>query len=221
MFFNSGQKAVMSVFKSSVKRMIGGALLAIAVPVSIFLAQPRTEAVDRQPARNLPSQLEWVGAVRNAADVLGKQSRFKWLMKKIVGLDDRKRAMLAPYGIAVDAKGRMLVVDTRARLVHVFDPDGHKYKTFRSPGKDPFASPIAIAIDGQGLIYVSDSIRSRIYVFNADGKFLRTIGALGKNESIFKRSTGIAIDRKLGRLYVVDTTAMQIVELTLDGKLLA
>ena len=63
----------MSVFKSSVKRMIGGALLAIAVPVSIFLAQPRTEAVDRQPARNLPSQLEWVGAVRNATDVLGKQ----------------------------------------------------------------------------------------------------------------------------------------------------
>ena len=154
--------------------------------------------------------------MRNASDVIGKQSRFKWLLKKIVGLDDRQRAMMAPYGIAVDSKGRMLVVDTRARLVHMFDPENHKYKTFHSPDKDPFASPIAIALDGGGLIYVSDSVRSRIYVFNPEGKFLRTIGALGKNESIFKRSTGLAIDRKLQRLYVVDTIAMKVIVLTLD-----
>ena len=64
-----------------------------------------------------------MGAVRNASDAIGKQSRFKWLLKKIVGLDDRTKAMMAPYGIAVDARGRMLVVDTRARLVHMFDAE--------------------------------------------------------------------------------------------------
>ena len=202
------------------KKLVGLTLALLLAATSIFLAQPKIEAVDRQPAHNLPSQLEWVGSVRNAADVLGKQSRFKWLMKKIVGLDDRERAMLVPYGIAVDSKGRMLVVDNRARLVHMFDAENRKYKTFNAPRNDPFASPIAIALDGAGQIYVSDSVRSRIFVFSPEGKFLRTIGGLSKTESIFKRCTGIAIDRKRERLYVVDTLAMKVIILGLDGKVI-
>jgi DNA-binding beta-propeller fold protein YncE len=208
------------VLSKNAKRFGGFTLVLLILGTSIFLAQPRIEAVDRQPTHNLPSQLGWVGSVRSAADIVGKQSRFKWLMKKIVGLDDRERAMLVPYGIAVDSRGRMLVVDTRARLVHVFDPENHKYKTFNAPRNDPFASPIAIALDGAGQIYVSDSVRSRIFIFNSDGKFLRTIGGLSKTESIFKRSTGIAIDRRRERLYVVDTVAMKVIVLGLDGKVI-
>lgn len=205
---------------SKAKKIAGLTLALVLFALSVFLAQPRIEAVDRQPARNLPSQLEWIGSVRSAADIAGKQSRFKWLMKKIVGVDDRERALLVPYGIAVDSKGRMLVVDTRARLVHMFDTENHKYKTFNAPRNDPFASPIAIALDGAGQIYVSDSVRSRIFVFNPEGKFLRTIGGLSKTESIFKRSTGIAIDRKRELLYVVDTMAMKVIVLGLDGKVI-
>jgi DNA-binding beta-propeller fold protein YncE len=204
--------------RKSMKKFAGLALALLVLASAFFLAQPRIEAVDRQPPRNLPAQLEWVGSVHNAADVIGKQSRFKWLMKKIVGLDDRERAMLVPYGIAVDSKGRMLVVDTRARLVHMFDAQNHKYKVISAPRGDPFASPIAIALDGKDQIYVSDSVRSRIFVFNSEGKFLRTLGALSKSESIFKRCTGMAIDRKRDRLYVVDTTAMKVIVLGLDGK---
>ena len=202
------------------KKILGSALALLTLATSVFLAQPRIEAVDRQPAHNLPRQLEWVGSVRSAADVIGKQSRFKWLLKKIVGLDDRERAMLVPYGIAVDSRGRMLVVDTRARLIHMFDAENHKYKTFSAPRTDPFASPIASALDKDGQIYISDSVRSRIFVFNSEGKFLRTIGALSRTESIFKRCTGIAIDRKRDRLYVVDTIAMKVIVLGLDGKVI-
>ena len=208
------------ILQKRMKKILGLILALLTLATSIFLAQPRIEAVDRQPARNLPSQLEWVGSVRNAADVVGKQSRFKWLMKKIVGLDDRERAMWVPYGVAVDSRGRLLVVDTRARLVHVFDAENHKYKTFNAPRNDPFASPIAIALDGNGQIYVSDSVRSRIFVFNSEGKFLRTIGGLGKNESIFKRATGIAIDRQRERLLVVDTMAMKVIVLGLNGQVI-
>src|SRR5581483_1939550 len=208
------------VLQKRTKKILGLTLVLLTLATSIFLAQPRIEAVDRQPPRNLPSQLEWVGSVRNAADIVGKQSRFKWLMKKIVGLDDRERAMWVPYGVAVDSRGRLLVVDTRARLVHVFDAENHKYKTFNAPRSDPFAAPIAIALDAKGQIYVSDSVRSRIFVFNSEGKFLRTIGGLGKTESIFKRATGIAIDRRRERLLVVDTMAMRVIVLGLDGQVI-
>lgn len=199
-----------------------GSTLSCLVALAVFLAMPMppTQARDKQPNPNLPAQLEWVGMVRNARDVLGKPSRLKWLFKKVMGVDDSEKVMGMPYGIAVDRQGRMIVVDTKARAVHMFDPVRHKYKLLHAPASDPLASPIAVALDNDGDIYVSDSIRSRIFVFNSDGKFRRTIGALGKNESIFKRSTGIAIDRERGRLYVVDTVAMQVVVLTLEGKVL-
>ena len=106
----------------------------------------------------LPSQLEWVGNLRSAADVTPKPGFFKKMVKKIVGLDDRDRAMLMPYGIAVDSQGRVLVVDTRERQVHVFDAEKKKYKTFHAPDREPFAAPIAIDTDADGKIYVSDSV---------------------------------------------------------------
>lgn len=193
------------------------ALAALALAV-VFFAQPVAGKADRGDEPNLPGGLSFVQSVHSAADIAGKPSRFKWLLKKIAGIDDRRLVMMAPYGIAVDSRGRMIVADTKARALHIFDPSRHKYKRIDAPGRDQFASPIGVAVDGQDNIYVSDSIRSRIFVFNSDGKYQRAIGALDKDESIFKRSTGIAIDAQRARLYVVDTIAMQIVALTLDGK---
>ena len=82
----------MQALSRNAKKIGGFALALLTIGASIFLAQPRIEAVDRQPARNLPSQLEWVGSVRNAADIVGKQSRFKWLMKVLYRLGLRKIA---------------------------------------------------------------------------------------------------------------------------------
>ncbi len=195
-------------------------LSLMAGGIFLSLPMPQIRANDQKPALNLPSQLEWVGAVRNAADVTGNPSRLKWLFRKIMGTSDSEKTIAMPYGIAIDRQGRMIVADTKGKLVHVFDPGKKKYSALQPPDSDPFLSPIAIALDNQGNIYVTDSMRSRVFVFSAGGKFKRTIGALGKNESIFKRCTGIAIDSQRGRMYVVDTVAMNVVVLTMDGKVL-
>jgi DNA-binding beta-propeller fold protein YncE len=191
-----------------------------ALALALFAAWPATEAKSEPPRVNLPPQVEWVGQYRSAADVTGKPSRLKWIVKKIIGLDDASKRMVMPYGIAVDNHGRVLVADTRARVVHVFDAAGKKYRAIRAPDKNPFATPVGVAVDANDNIYVSDSERSRIFVFRPDGKYLREIGAISRDESIFKRSTGIAIDRQRGRLYVVDTIAMQVVVLDLEGHVL-
>ena len=60
-------------------------------------------------------------------------------------------------------------------------------------------SAISTAPNARNSTPLTDSGRSRIFVFRPDGKFLHTLGALGKNESIFKRCTGLAIDRKVAR----------------------
>lgn len=167
--------------------------------------------------------VEYLGAFRTPADVKGRPSGFKRFVNKALGLDDDHRRMVLPHGVAVDSRGRVLVADTRGQVVHVFDSARRQYKQLHAPASDPFLSPIAISLDSQERIYVTDSGRARIFVFRPDGKFLKTLGALGKNESIFKRCTGLAIahrkdDPGKDLLYVVDTVAMRIVVLTLDGK---
>lgn len=161
---------------------------------------------------------EYVGELRNAKDVQGKGFWFKRAIKAVVGIDDREKALLLPNGVHVDGRGRVLVADTRARVVHVFDRQRRRYQALHASDSDPFLAPIAVTTDASARIYVSDSVRSRIFVFSPDGKFLRTLGGLGREESIFQRATGIAIDRKRERLYVVDTAAMRVVVLSLDGR---
>lgn len=162
--------------------------------------------------------VEYLGSLRTPADVKGKPSGFKRFVNKTLGLDDDRRGMVMPHGVAVDARGRVLVADTRGQVVHMFDAAGRQYKQLHPPASDPFLSPIAIALDSQGRIYVTDSGRALIFVFRPDGKFLKTLGALGKDETLFKRCTGLAIDPAKDLLYVVDTTAMRVLVLTVDGK---
>jgi len=164
--------------------------------------------------------VDYLGSLRSPSDVKGKPSGFKRFINKVIGLDDDSRRMVQPHGVAVDAKGRVLVADARAGVVHMFDRAGKQYKQLHPPASNPFLSPIAIALDSQGRIYVTDSGRSRIFVFRPDGKYLKTLGAITRDESIFKRCTGLAIDTKRDVLYVVDTVAMRIVVLTADGKVL-
>ena len=200
------------------KTRMAGMGTGLALLIVLIGTWPSTEAESKPPAVLLPPQLGWVGMLRSAADVNPKPGRFKRILKKIVGLDDRQKAMLLPNGVAVDAQGRVLVADTKERVVHVFDAEHKKYKTLSAPDSNPFLSPIAIATDGEGKIYVTDSVRARLFIFRPDGKFAGTIGGITKDESIFKRCTGLAIDAQRGRMYVVDTVAMQVVILGLDGK---
>jgi DNA-binding beta-propeller fold protein YncE len=202
----------------SAKRL--GWVAGVVCVLALLWVWPTSEADTKPPQVLLPPQLEWVGALHSAADVTPKPGFFKKMVKKVVGLDDRQRAMMMPYGIAVDSQGRVLVADTRERVVHVFDAERRKYKSFHPPDREPFAAPIAIDTDAAGKIYVSDSVRARIFIFTPDFKFIATLGGLGKNESIFKRCTGLAIDKQRGRLYVVDTVAMNIVTMDLEGKVL-
>ena len=207
---------VVGPLKISTKHLL--AVLGLCLAFVVLWSWPASDAESKPPQVILPPQLEWVGTLRSAADVTPKPGFFKKWAKRIVGLDDRKQSMMMPYGIAVDVQGRILVADTRQRVIHVFDPVRRKYKTFHPPDRDPFAAPIAIDTDADGKIYVSDSVRARIFVFSAEGKFLHTIGAIDKEESIFKRCTGLAIDKQRGRLYVVDTVAMNVVVMNLNGK---
>jgi DNA-binding beta-propeller fold protein YncE len=145
---------------------------------------------------------------------LKRQSFFKTLIKKVIGIDERDPHMVYPYGLTTDSQGRLIAVDSKLRLVHVFDLKQKRYMAIRPPNKERFVSPIGVALDAKDNIYVSDSYEGKIFIFDREGKLKDVIG---QPEGIFKRPTGLAIDKAEGRLYVVDTLRDEVLAMDLQG----
>jgi DNA-binding beta-propeller fold protein YncE len=123
-------------------------------------------------------------------------------------------SMIKPYGVETDALGRLYVVDTALKTVHVYDRGEIDYYTLNPEGA-PFASPIDIAIDDQrGHVYVSDSEQKVIKIFQEWGKSY--VGEIGKGTC--ERPTGLTINKKTSELLVVDTLSANILRYGLNDR---
>jgi DNA-binding beta-propeller fold protein YncE len=143
-------------------------------------------------------------------DMGAKKGFFARVWDFIAGEDTVDRIQ-SPHGIVADDAGRVYVADWGAGLIHFFHFGKKKYDAFGRTAMGPLASPIGLALDGDGLLYVSDSFLRRVFVFSGT-KNTRVIG----DDSLL-RPTGIAVDKKGKRLYVVDTAGHRIDAFSLDG----
>ena len=135
-------------------------------------------------------------------------------MAAVLGyLIGREAAILvAPFAITVDQAGRMYVVDTFHRRVHLFDVAAGEFQAF--PESDsPMNSPVDIAVDDAAdRIYVADSKDAVVRVFaGAEDPAPRTIGG-----GLLQRPTGLAINRLTDELVVVDTKLSAVFRFDLD-----
>jgi DNA-binding beta-propeller fold protein YncE len=157
-------------------------------------------------------RIEFIKAVSKPEDLNIRPGILKRLADYIVGR--AAASIVSPYGIATDAKGRLYVVDTFLKRIHVFDAAENRYYFFPAD-RTMLASPIGIAMDKDGVIYVTDSKKGVVDVFKDNGKtFLATIGG-----GIFKRPTGIAVNPKTSELLVVDTLQSRIFRFDLSNRL--
>jgi len=118
-----------------------------------------------------------------------------------------------PYGVAANGDS-VYVSDTAMGAVFDIDEKLRKVSTIgaSSPGK--LALPIGIAIDDKDNIYVADAKNASVLVYNKNRTLIDAIGKKGE----FFRPTGIAINNKEKRLYIVDTKDHDIKVYSLDGK---
>jgi DNA-binding beta-propeller fold protein YncE len=116
------------------------------------------------------------------------------------------RALKKPLAVHTDQSGRVLVVDTGWRKILIFDFKNNSLEILGTKGRGRLLNPLGVTTDELGRIYVTDAGGQRVMVYDASGEFLN---AFGGRES-FIRPSGIAVNSKLGRIYVVDTWAHQI-----------
>jgi DNA-binding beta-propeller fold protein YncE len=129
----------------------------------------------------------------------------------------RERILLAPHHVAVDSRGRILIVDPDIRAVHVLG-NGESFRIAGGPRRR-LLLPCGVAVDAADNIYIADSERGLVLVYAPDGKFLRYIGKYG-DESLFHSPTAIAIDRDSGRLFLLDPPRHLLFVLDLEGNIL-
>lgn len=116
------------------------------------------------------------------------------LLGLILGESGLGIELMKPYGVW--AKGeKIYVVDTALNTLFLFDTEKKKVKLI---GR--FAGAINVTGDSEGRIWVSDAKMGMVLALNEEGRILMGVGR-GK----LKRPTGLAVDEKRGRLYVVDT----------------
>lgn len=144
-------------------------------------------------------RIEWINKYSSQNDF--PKTAFQRFIEGVVG-QDPPRTFGKPWGVASDGEGVFYVADTQGSTVIVYDTNN---KTVLELGGEQlsglFKRPIDVDLDASGNIYVSDSDKKRVFVFTKAQNPLITIG----DDNMFKWPAGIGVDRKLNRLYVVDT----------------
>lgn len=112
------------------------------------------------------------------------------------------RGFESPFGIAVDANGRLYVGDDYLNRIEVYEPDG---RFVRNIGVGLIRKPVDIDIH-DGLVYVADLDAAVIWVFDTLGTHKRTIrkGQLGAPMAVKVVTRLNAVLQEVTELYVAD-----------------
>ena len=116
-----------------------------------------------------------------------------------------------PWGVAVDAKGKIYVADSDNQRVQKCTLSGSSYTCTTFAGEtgvfdNAFGHlhPLSVAVDADGRVYVADEWNVRIQVFDKQGAYLTTIGGgWGQNTGEMVAPAGVAVDGE-GNVYVTD-----------------
>jgi len=155
-------------------------------------------------------RIRFINSVSKAADLNIEQEKFSKFLRFLKG--EKEKFIVHPYGLATDSEGRLYVVDTLKRHIHVFDDKRNEYYIFPERGTS-LISPIDVAVSQKGYVFVTDSTDAVVKIFKDHGReYIKKIGA-----GLFERPTGIAVNNQTGELLVVDTKNSQIMRFDVES----
>jgi len=177
-------------------RKILKSLFIVAIPLLVISCSPPKLPDLVWPGPPDPPRIKFVRSFHSASDLKGASA-----MAGLVLGTNTSFTMRKPNSIAVDKDGRILVTDTAYADVFIYDIKNKKVSSVASSGTNIFFKPIGVASDGTGRIFVSDTRTDQVAVLDNKGRLMRYLSP----GIPFKQPTGMAVDKKLNRLYVVDT----------------
>ena len=109
-----------------------------------------------------------------------------------------------PRGVAVDSRGRIIVVDQGNDRLVVLDFDGQTF-SHRAIITAGLSSPTGIAVDAKDNLYIADTGNNRIVVLDSEGKLVTAYPAPNDGYTgSFNAPRGVAVAAD-GDIIVADT----------------
>ncbi len=185
-------------------------------PASTQVAAPDFRKKVVFPAPPAIARLEYLdffSAERPELQEGKKQAKSSWMdrmagVSQDTGKGGTKKTrfqLIAPYGLAVDSKGRLYVADTKVGAVFIFNTENNDVELIKHGVQAKFGSIFGLAMDDNDNLFVSDGELRHVLVFNAKHELQAGFG-----DDVMKDPNGIAIDTENRFLYVVDTGLDQV-----------
>jgi len=159
-----------------------------------------------------PPRVRYLRTYYGSQDFENKKKK-KWRRLFLGPEAEKVTALVKPYGVTTDAKGRIYVTDTGLGAVLIFDEEEKTVSVLGDSGHVRLSTPIGIAIDSQDRIFVADSALHQVVVFNQAGE---PVMALGRDENL-QVPSGLAVDAERNRLLVTDSHEHKVFVYGLDG----
>ena len=113
-----------------------------------------------------------------------------------------------PIRVAVDAKGRVYVLDNDRTRIKTFSYRGQPLGDLALPGLPERPTFGTIAFDADGNFYVGENESCQVLVYGPDFKPRQRFGTCGPEEGQFQAITGIAVDKD--RIVVTDAQVLAV-----------
>jgi tripartite motif-containing protein 71 len=121
----------------------------------------------------------------------------------------------SPVGIAAGPDGKIYVADIGNQRIVVLDGGGRFQRSLAVPGWEGAAEPFLEVADS-GSIYASSPNSGKVLELGSAGGVRNTWSA-GEDGKPFARPTGVALDRRKGILYVVNSATNTVSTVRVGG----
>ncbi len=187
------------------------AFLFLSILMGFFFTACAPKVVEVKPNIVFPAypdepKIVYLDTYRGGV-VVEEDKSFSGVLDVFLGEDNGDSGVsniIKPYGVGLQ-DGKVYAVDTGSDAVFVMDEKTREVAFLGNRSRGKLIGPVAVAFDSNGTTYVSDAKQKIIQGYDKKGKLKYVLGG----RLVFTYPTGIAINKELNRLYVVDTKLHQ------------
>ncbi|MET0081048.1 MAG: 6-bladed beta-propeller [Candidatus Thiodiazotropha lotti] len=200
-------------------------LLQLILFISIIIlvsgcASPGPSGLDQQaeagnyvwPAPPEKPRIRYLGSLKSSESFNSDQGMGlrEWFLGKE---EEEARALVKPYGVHSDSKGRVYVADTGISGLVVFDLNNETMEFLGTSGPGALKKPTGVTTDSSGNVYVSDVIDHRVVMYSNEGQFINAFGG----SDLLVSPVGLTFNDSTQQLYVVDSKKHQVIVFNKNG----
>ncbi len=155
-------------------------------------------------------RLNYVETLRNQASLRGEGFR------DVVHTAGTPTNLQRPNSVFADAFRVYVTDQTLPPRVFIFDRGDRTASILAvpvPPAEGKLLNPLGIAVDSGNVIYVADAQQGKVFGYDRNGALLLALGKTGD----LAHPSGVAIDRRRGRIYIADSHARLVKAFTLPG----